>query len=1224
MGVDFQGITAEVQAFSCFDKPQWLTDTTGQGVPWRDKESSKTIRTGSRQHAFKNVWEQTLDPQGKSRTTPDISKSSKPDTWTIDWKKWPPNLPLFPRGLKIPLTHIPQVDLRLSLSGRWEEFAHGKTVVPVNYAKKKLFDNLGGYLNLSQSVTFSVTPPSLLFLHTKAGQFYSVKLRLYNSGTTPRRIRILPPANPSFTVVRHCDPKDTITPGFSTTLTVQYRPKVNDSVNDVLIIHVDGDGALIVPLISSCSPEPILEMEEWNCGCSTVGVPRTSHFEVKNLGGEGRFWILTEQEFNNQFLDCYMKYQRELIKESTRAMVRRQTLTLKMTIKNIPVMGRGEATGLIKRFKDSIDIDDDDPAIATATLTRSKPSKIKPRIITKCFRIQPSCFRLQRNQKINIKVRYQPKDANFHYEKLAIMCENGEVRWIAVKGLGIERDSYNLIEIKAPWCGPPVDLPSDPRTKFVLDCGDLISGELGILNFSIANKSCIPLYYFWSIRPVLSDPEASPENTEIKLMERFYESTLYDENGNSFFTGELRRDEDLESWLTILPLTVSPAQGMLEKKQEVEITFTAECPPTLGYHACVLSLFVEQVDEESKNAVLETLKEFDKKKLNVPISHVDLTKELPQVADDDDDNGASDEGGLLDVGLMSGKKFKMGDIQSTPSYFDVRFGEEMGEGDEEMFPKESMEEQEEEDENEGYIPLKHSIKEYKANSNGTADEKLLPLVVAKRSSAQKTNADGQGSRKNSAGSGAGDSKRDSQTGSDSPESAKTTEKIIEIQELDVEEEGSEEGEEEEEEEDRLKSSAGLSLAKKSESPLIRKESINIHYMPDDVNADNERSMNQGHGVYEDLNNYTDNIVPKYKMWPNREKTLTPVAEVEIWLHSVPMDVTFTPPFIIAHGLVKTSINRLITMRNGTDHTVDVNFENITDSSIAITCHPQSFSVKPHQKFTFKIIIYFEKCGEVQSFLNGTMTLPFTTVPCAISTLLRTYGPFLEVLTPTLNFGIVPLASETMKTLALKNGGNRPCKWVARITEEGMKDENDRELSGHQFSIYRKRLVRIWPEWGVLDPGQELGLQVYFCAEFNGEVATYVEVMVEGNPESIVSIPVYAEIELPTLVMKRGRIQFDAETFITQPVQHGNCTILNPSGFNISFVWQCPVGRQCKLCKVHIHPQTGIVPAKGKLECSVSVESYLQDEPLELNNLFVPCCVDGMREPLILKIESEIK
>lgn len=41
-------------------------------------------------------------------------------------------------------------------------------------------------------------------------------------------------------------------------------------------------------------------VEEWNCGCCVVGVPRTNHFEIKNVGGEGKFWILSEHEFNNE------------------------------------------------------------------------------------------------------------------------------------------------------------------------------------------------------------------------------------------------------------------------------------------------------------------------------------------------------------------------------------------------------------------------------------------------------------------------------------------------------------------------------------------------------------------------------------------------------------------------------------------------------------------------------------------------------------------------------------------------------------------------------------------------------------------------------------------------------------------------------------------------------------------------------------------------------------
>lgn len=150
---------------------------------------------------------------------------------------------------------------------------------------------------------------------------------------------------------------------------------------------------------------------------------------------------------------------------------------------------------------------------------------------------------------------------------------------------------------------------------------------------------------------------------------------------------------------------------------------------------------------------------------------------------------------------------------------------------------------------------------------------------------------------------------------------------------------------------------------------------------------------------------------------------------------------------------------------------------------------------------------------MQRTLNGTINLPFSTTPCFLSVYLKAYGPFLQVLTPTINFGIVPLASESMRTLALKNGGyfiipiltteipkkkgldvmglscmlififrDRPLKWVAHIAPEGMEDENKREISGHQARIHDKKLIRIWPEWGLIEPGESSGMQIYFSAE----------------------------------------------------------------------------------------------------------------------------------------------
>lgn len=119
-----------------------------------------------------------------------------------------------------------------------------------------------------------------------------------------------------------------------------------------------------------------------------------------------------------QYLDCYLKFKKDLIKESTREIVKIHTDAMDGKDSNVrnaskkTLIGRGEASGLIKRKKDSLDDD---------MFSNFKNfGKIQPRIVTKCFRIQPSCFKLQKNQKVSIKVRYLPNDANFHYEKLCV------------------------------------------------------------------------------------------------------------------------------------------------------------------------------------------------------------------------------------------------------------------------------------------------------------------------------------------------------------------------------------------------------------------------------------------------------------------------------------------------------------------------------------------------------------------------------------------------------------------------------------------------------------------------------------------------------------------------------------------------------------------------------------------------------------------------------------
>lgn len=59
-------------------------------------------------------------------------------------------------------------------------------------------------------------------------------------------------------------------------------------------------------------------------------------------------------------------------------------------------------------------------------------------------------------------VNYTPKSAGLHYKKLAVMCDNGEVRWLAVKGTGMDMNAKGLIELQVQNSFPiPLALIND-------------------------------------------------------------------------------------------------------------------------------------------------------------------------------------------------------------------------------------------------------------------------------------------------------------------------------------------------------------------------------------------------------------------------------------------------------------------------------------------------------------------------------------------------------------------------------------------------------------------------------------------------------------------------------------------------------------------------------------------------------------------------------------------
>jgi len=127
-------------------------------------------------------------------------------------------------------------------------------------------------------------------------------IRVQNQGVSTRRLSVVPPSNPSFVVhwAASLQERTKVPPGLWGHILVQFTPKSEDPITDELVIRVEGDGGIVVPIYASPQDPPILEIDDWDCGCCLIGKTNIQTFRIMNWGGIGRFWLLSEAEFMNE------------------------------------------------------------------------------------------------------------------------------------------------------------------------------------------------------------------------------------------------------------------------------------------------------------------------------------------------------------------------------------------------------------------------------------------------------------------------------------------------------------------------------------------------------------------------------------------------------------------------------------------------------------------------------------------------------------------------------------------------------------------------------------------------------------------------------------------------------------------------------------------------------------------------------------------------------------
>jgi hypothetical protein len=93
--------------------------------------------------------------------------------------------------------------------------------------------------------------------------------------------------------------------------------------------------------------------------------------------------------------------------------------------------------------------------------------------------------------------------------------------------------------------------------------------------------------------------------------------------------------------------------------------------------------------------------------------------------------------------------------------------------------------------------------------------------------------------------------------------------------------------------------------------------------------------------------------------------LRPIVEIEIWLRAISLDIVFSPPFIVACGVVNSRIERRITVTNESQWPVEITWTNVMDSVASVCVQPAStLSLDPLEQATFSAIVCLKRHGKV--------------------------------------------------------------------------------------------------------------------------------------------------------------------------------------------------------------------------------------------------------------------
>ncbi|KAF1320906.1 hypothetical protein FI667_g12292, partial [Globisporangium splendens] len=312
--------------------------------------------------------------------------------------------------------------------------------------------------HMLSSCCFTVVPTNVAFTAYDIGGVYEQVVYVRNTSHVSRRLRVLPPGTLYFSIheVIFLDPTGLIAPGMHVQITLRFTPDSRTDYKDSMIVqyesNADGGRAseFTIPLAANRDP-PELSIPLMLCAQNTlVGTSSLTRVPCKNLGGKGRFWLLTENDWTR-----------------------------------LETSSSSAGNGLR-----------DDP---TKQLLLRAMNERELRV--GAFAISPTDFELSTGESVVIQLQYVPSCIGEQREKFVMVCDNCLVRVFQVIGRGCQVD-VSITSIQGKELDASI---AQMGTVDHIVFDNLLVNAKAEQRFTVSNETPIDLHFAWRIEPVVND-----------------------------------------------------------------------------------------------------------------------------------------------------------------------------------------------------------------------------------------------------------------------------------------------------------------------------------------------------------------------------------------------------------------------------------------------------------------------------------------------------------------------------------------------------------------------------------------------------------------------------------------------------------------------------------------------------------------------------------------------